>query len=169
MRLICFHARYLSSKIQKSYRVLRDKWGSTNVVYVCMIFLTVTYFRTTPGIHPRDEVAKSISRGLRIARTEDGIFASSARMPATAVITSHFHGTLPQRWRNGVEGTKGERAEGDDRNREINRRQPWRPVARDFAKFPMRVECDFFLAGHRIYIKLVKSYIGFFYRNISLK
>lgn len=60
---------------------------------------------------PSGGVAKSISRGLRIARTEDGIFASSARMPATAVITNHFHGTLPQRRRNGVEGTaKGQRA-----------------------------------------------------------
>lgn len=87
----------------------------------------VTYFSYNSGYSPgTGEVASGEINFARVkdsADGRDGIFASSARMPAVVVITNHFHGTLPRR-QNGVEGTtKGQRATIEA---EINRRWPWR-------------------------------------------
>lgn len=141
MRKYCSISRVLKSiyltrdicpKGHKSNCILRRDHKKRNTNIVIFTFRRLPTFLATTAIHP-GRVAKSISRGLRITRTEDEeyIFASSARMPAAAVITNHFHGTLP-RQRNGVEGTsKGQRATIEA---EINRRWPW-PATRDFANF----------------------------------
>jgi len=71
-------------------------------------------FHTTTAVHPR-RVAKSISHGLRITRTEDRIYirlvSANARRRGNHKPFSWHVAALAERGRRNVE-----RAEGDDRS-----------------------------------------------------